>query len=121
MQDDDRRVTRRISFHREATLHLDDQVSPVTIENLSLKGVLFSVDELGHPLVPGQTARLRMQLGAEQALEMVIEVVSRRDDSFGARWIEIDLEDMTHLRNLVSLNLGDASIVDEELSRLISD
>lgn len=119
MEEQDRRLYHRVSFHQSATLDWDGQEQTVRVENLSLKGVLLSGVVAPDGLKTGQTARLNIDLADDSAVEMTIEVVFVRGDQLGARWTVIDLDGMTHLRRLIALNLGDASVVDQELSLIL--
>lgn len=121
MEEQDRRHYHRVSFQQDARLSWGEYSETVRVENLSLKGVLLSGVPTLEGLDAGERARLTIDLADDFSVAMTIELVFLRGDQLGARWVEIDLDGMTHLRRLVALNLGDANVVDQELSSILSD
>ncbi|MEE4638839.1 MAG: PilZ domain-containing protein [Wenzhouxiangella sp.] len=117
---EDRRQFQRVTYECPASLAWQGQAPlPVEVENLSLKGVLLrGVPEDLSPR-PGQSAQLEVTLAPDASMNMALEVAFSSGTRLGASWVEIDLEGMTHLRQLLALNLGDATQVDAELSRML--
>ena len=89
--------------------------------DLSLKGALIDAphDWNGRP---GDRFLLELALGGgdEVVIRMEVSVSHIENDHVGFRCEHIDLDSITHLRRLVELNLGDAEVLDRELSALSS-
>jgi hypothetical protein len=117
---EDRRQFQRVTYECPASLGWQGQAPiPVEVENLSLKGVLLrGIPEELSP-EPGQAAQLEVRLAPEVSMNMALEVAFSSGTRLGASWVEIDLEGITHLRQLLALNLGDAAQVDAELARML--
>lgn len=117
---EDRRQFQRVTYECPAMLSWGGQESlAVEVENLSLKGVLLRGLPEGQGPRPGQSAQLEVSLAPDVAMSMALEVAFSSENRVGARWVEIDVEGMTHLRRLLALNLGDAEQVDAELAHML--
>ncbi|MDR2787888.1 MAG: PilZ domain-containing protein [Candidatus Accumulibacter sp.] len=119
--DQERRKCSRIAFDAPATLTLAGRVSEAIILDLSLKGALI---QLPADTVAADQALCQLRVRLDETLaEIVMEarVTHREGRQAGLRCLSIDLDSVTHLRRLVELNLGDAALLDRELSELIVD
>lgn len=117
---EDRRQFERVHYEGEALL--DREGHPpvsVEVENLSLKGVLLRNLPVGLAPAAGERARLAIRLSPEASMNMSLEIAFFSGTRLGAKWVEIDVDGMTHLRRLIALNLGDAARVDEELAQML--
>lgn len=118
LQSERRRFT-RIPFDAEAELRVGESSWMVTIEDISLKGVL-----LAHPA--GFDAPLGIEMVVEAWLDSDVQLLlpvtlARIDKDFlGCACGVIDLDSITHLRRLVELNLEDSSLLDRELEHLVA-
>lgn len=116
----DRRDFQRVECHRNATLSRTGELpETVRVQNVSLKGVLFDLPAGVTPPRPGEQARLRLALNDEIRIEMSIEMLYCHHGHVGARWHQIDVDSLVHLRQLIALNIGDAEQVDEELAKVV--
>jgi hypothetical protein len=117
---EDRRQFERVDYQGEAILTWGGH-PPVTVEveNLSLKGVLLRNVPEGQAPATGETAKLAISLSDEAQVNMSLEVAFLSGSRLGAKWTEIDVDGLTHLRRLIALNLGDAARVDEELAQML--
>lgn len=118
---DNRRRFSRIQFHRAAELVLGTDRYPVEVIDVSLNGALLQVPP-GFSGRAGQPCSLSIRLEpSESHIRMIGELAHVERGRVGLRREEIDLESMAHLRRLVELNLGDASLLDRELDALVTD
>jgi hypothetical protein len=118
----ERRDFHRIPLHRTATLSRTGELpETVRVQNLSLKGVLFDLPASAPPAKSGEKARLRLSLNDEFQIDMNIEMLYCHRTHVGARWHQIDVDSLVHLRQLIALNLGDAARVDEELAKVVKN
>ncbi len=118
----DRRQFARIPFHGVASLQLRSAISGLRVKllDLSLNGALLEVPN-DVELVLGHTGTLNLQLGPPgDNICMVVELAYVQGQRVGCQCRNIDLDSVTHLRRLVSMNLGDAALLDRELTALIA-
>lgn len=119
----ERRHFSRISFDTVAYLITVDARLAVKVLDLSLKGALLELPEscqieaggpclLSLDLNPGSTEPQRIAMAAE-----IAHVHGRR---VGLLCRSIDLESITHLRRLMEVNLGDATLLDRDLKALVA-
>lgn len=114
----ERRRFRRVPFDGRAELvDASDTVHAGRVYDLSLKGALFEAEGPWQAQV-GESVRFRLELSAEAAVCMQMTVVYEKDDCIGLRCDEIDLDSITSLRRLVTLNAGDESELERDLSAL---
>lgn len=115
----DRRQFWRSVFHAPVQLTLPDESYVVYLLDISIRGAL--VERIGvWSVQAGQKCRLRLELSPEEAITMDM-MVAHEDPAFlGLHCDHIDLDSMTHLRNLVEFNSGDPAMLGRELSALIA-
>lgn len=108
----------RIPFKSDVQLHVAHEVQSVKLLDIALKGAL--VEALHHTEVKkGDTCKLVLPLN--DSIEKIIMqgvVVHLEEHRIGIECRFIDVDSLTNLRRLVALNLGDAALVDRELSLL---
>lgn len=116
MPEDQRRFT-RIPFDAGALLVGDEREWPCELIDLSLKGALIAEPE-GWTGVIGEQYRLTLTLDENTRIDMDVSVAHQESRHVGLECRDIDLDSITHLRRLVELNLGDASLLERELRAL---
>ena len=88
--------------------------------DLSLKGALLRLPA-GTVIVPGSPCLLKVRLSdLDTSIAMAGELAHVEGDLAGMLCRSIDIESITHLRRLIEMNLGDASLLERELKALIS-
>lgn len=113
-----RRQFSRIEFHTEARLTLPTGEVGAEVVDLSLKGALIRLLKDVH-LSPGTPATLRIRLDElGPMIRMDGDVRHHESGYLGFCCRQIDLESVTHLRRLVELNLGNADLLERELTAL---
>lgn len=127
MHSEQRRKFSRVHFREGAILHLAGHGLACEVLDLSLKGALLmcpAVGDVARAAKRGEGCELRLALsGIGSAVVLMIgaiahvEVVGERLH-VGMQCREIDLDSITHLRRLVELNLGDATVLDREMAAL---
>ena len=108
----------RIPFHSDIQLHLASAVQTVHLLDIALKGALV---ESGKPIAVtlGQDCSLLLRLdGHAEKIEMKGRVVHQEGERIGIECRNMDVDSLTSLRRLLELNLGDAALVDRELSHM---
>lgn len=111
----------RISFKSLVRLERSGASYTGILLDICLKGALVSVDELGFKGEKGDKFLFLLHLPDSNIdLQFSSILVHKENSHCGLQFAETDIESMTHLRNLIELNLGDPEQVSEELSFLIN-
>lgn len=116
MQEEQRRFT-RIPFDADAVLSGAGREWRCELIDLSLKGALIREPD-GWTGAAGEHYRLMLTLDEATRIQMDVSVAHRENGHVGLSCRDIDLDSITHLRRLVELNLGDASLLERELMAL---
>lgn len=115
---DEKRRFSRLSFDAETALTVNGEQVVCKLIDISFKGVLLTIPAYV-PLLRGQQARLDIRLnGNDAVISMNVTAAHITGDRIGFYCREIDADSMTHLRRLIELNLGDAELVNRELTQL---
>jgi hypothetical protein len=112
-----RRQHARVLFHAPGDLAFGDGTVGCEVLDLSLKGALLLTPSAA---VLAGAAQLTVALGADARIVMDGEVAGQIGRQLHFRCTAIDLDSMTHLRNLVALNAGDAALLERELTALVA-
>ena len=116
---EERRHYSRIAFDSPAQLVLGDQHLAVRVLDLSLKGALLGLPE-SVELPSGAECLLQVELDETgDRICMQNRIAHGRAGLAGLVCQSIDIDSVTHLRRLVELNLGNADLLQRELSALI--
>lgn len=115
----ERRPFSRIRFNAPAQVTLGGQRVDAEVLDLSLKGALFAWPP-EHPVAVDTPVRVDICLGEQADIFMEGHVAHQEPGRLGVACLSIDLESIQHLRRLVELNIGDADIMERELSELIA-
>jgi len=110
----DRRQFSRVLFHINAALVIDNQIYKVSIDDISLHGVLITDLQSKTPL-QGKSGRLSFFLSDDKS-EVSMDITMIHET--GLQCDAIDIDSVTHLRRLIELNLGDTEQIDKELYQL---
>ncbi len=111
-----RRFT-RIPFDTKVTLQHGGKSWPAQLLDLSLKGALVERPRDWPDQIEG-LIELCLHLNAEVEIRMDAQVVHVENEQLGLACKDIDLDSITHLRRLVELNLGDATLLERDLAAL---
>jgi hypothetical protein len=112
-----RRFLRSV-FQAPARLNLGGHMREVQLLDVSLKGALVDLGEV-LPCPVGTRGRLRLLLSPTTFIAMDIAVSRVQGSRLGLQCLHIDLDSVTHLRQLVQRNAQDPSLLGRELAVLI--
>ncbi len=114
----DHRQFSRIPFHAAIELQCGGGAYRGKLADIALKGALLDLAPVAE-IALGTECRLSLSLG-EDSEKIVMEgtVAHREGGLIGIACRHIDVDSLTNLRRLVELNLGDASLLERELSAL---
>jgi hypothetical protein len=115
---DERRQFSRILFDTKANLSQGDNIWATKIHDLSLNGVLVEKPQDFSP------AEGLIMLGfslpdSDIELQMEATLTYRTGNVLGLKCVHIDVDSISHLRRILELNLGDASLLNRELENFI--
>lgn len=109
----------RSSFLTSARLNMGGRFCDAQVLDLSLKGALVDVGTTRYCEV-GARGRLRLMLTPTIFIAMDVVVKRLQDSRLGLQCVHIDLDSVTHLRNLIERNALDPSMLARELYLLAS-
>ena len=120
---EERRQCSCFFFFSFLSLVFPESTVVVVVVDLSLKGGLIRFPD-GVSIDTGALCTLHVFLDeAEMNHQISLEarVAHVNENYAGLLCVSIDLDSVTHLRRLVELNLGDPSLLERELSALVSE
>ncbi len=115
----ERRRFTRIGFDAHTELQQGPHRWPVTLIDLSLKGLLIERPQ-NWQADRQQPFTAQIQLDAHTQVNMDVRLVHDGDEQLGFACEHIDLDSISHLRRLIELNMGDPAQLDRELGALIT-
>lgn len=114
----DRRLYSRIEFDGRCTINFNQVIHQAHLVDICLTGSLIQATEQ-IDISSGQKANISIDLlAAETSIDISAVLVKREADLLHFKLQNIDLESTVHLRRLLELNLGDASLIERELHQL---
>lgn len=115
----ERRRFWRSDFHAPAHVTLLGRDQAVRLVDISLKGALVE-HEGGWTAQNGQKCHLRLELAPDAVILMESTVTHVDGRRIGLHCDRIDLDSITHLRQLVEHNAADPAVLDRDLAMLVS-
>ena len=115
---DERRQFSRILFDTKACLKQGDNVWETKIHDLSLNGALVQQPADFSPTEGSFTLGFSLP-DSDIELQMDAKLAYRKEQLLGLKCIHIDVDSISHLRRILELNLGDASLLNRELENFI--
>ena len=116
----ERRQFIRVVFDAPARLITAQGVVQVRVLDMSLRGALVAVPDPSL-LRSGSLCRLDLLLGsALERIAMRMHVAHVMGQCVGLRCKATDLDSATHLRRLIELQLGNASLLERDLAELVA-
>jgi len=112
---DEKRYFSRINFKAHSQIEFNDKVYEGELLDLSLRGALLNFKEQ-IPIKMNDSGTLIIHLhSSDIKLIFDAELVHIHENNLGFKFISEDIGTMTHLRNLLSLNIGDYDKITDEL------
>ncbi len=112
---DEKRYFSRIKFKAHSQIEFNDKNYEAELLDLSLRGALLNFKEQ-IPIKMNDSCTLIIHLhSTDIKLIFDAELVHIHENNLGFKFISEDVGTMTHLRNLVSLNVGDYDKITDEL------
>lgn len=116
-QPSDRRQFQRSVFQAPVWLSLPQQQGPAQLLDVSLRGALVRLPPAWR-LRTGELVQLRLQLAEDAAITMQTRVAHVEPPLLGLHCEHIDLDSLTHLRQLLEHNAADPALLERELAAL---
>ncbi len=118
---DDKRYFSRINFTAKSQIDLNDKIYSGELLDLSLRGALIKFEEqISTKMNDKCTLTIHLH-SSDIRLIFDAELVHIHQKGLGFKFISEDVGTMTHLRNLLSLNVGDYDKITDELEFWLSD
>lgn len=115
----ERRQFWRSDFHAPAHVTLLGRDHRVRLLDVSLKGALVEHDR-AWTAQAGQKCHFRLELAPGVTIVMEATVAHVEAQHIGLHCDRIDLDSITHLRQLVERNADDPAILDRDLAMLVA-
>ena len=119
MSHDEKRQFTRVPFVTQVHLSQNEQLWLGHVVDISFKGILvnsstpFTFDE-------AQPVIVEISFDNGSSMKIKAEQAHSNGQFYGFKFLEMDIDDMTHLRNIIMLNLGDDTACERELISLFS-
>ncbi|QXH46248.1 PilZ domain-containing protein [Pseudomonas xanthosomatis] len=118
---DERRRFQRIAFDAPTELRQGERRWPVTLLDLSLKGLLIKGPEPWEADLSQDFEAIIHLNDKVTKVKMQVELRHEEATRLGFICLYIDVDSMSHLHRLVELNVGDSTEMMRELRELIED
>ncbi len=115
----DRRHFLRSVFHAPVRLQLGGHESQAFLHDVSLKGALVEVPASWDGRV-GDACRLHLDLSPDTAIVMETTVAHVEGRHVGLHGERLDLDSMTHLRQLLEHNADNPALLERDLAALVA-
>jgi hypothetical protein len=115
----DRRQFLRSVFHPPVRLRHGETVVPALLHDVSLKGALIEVPANWEGRL-GESCHLSLELSAQATIKMDATVSHIRGQHIGLRCQRMDLDSVTHLRQLVEHNADNPALLERDLATLVT-
>ena len=115
----ERRRFQRSDFHAPAHVTVQGGDRVTRLLDISLKGALVEHDG-SWAAVKGQKCHFRLELGAGAVITMETTVAHVEGRHIGLHCDHIDIDSVTHLRQLVEHNAQDPASLDRDLAMLVA-
>lgn len=110
----------RIEFDAACEVQWQEQIWQAQVLDISLKGILLQRPSKWTVAV-NELCEITVFLnGTEAGIVMAVILRHVEDQRLGFQVQYIDMDSATHLRRLVELNLGDATLLERELGNLLT-
>lgn len=118
---DERRRFQRIAFDAPTELRQGERRWPVTLLDVSLKGLLIKRPEPWEADLSQDFEAIIHLNDKVTKVTMQVELRHEEPTRLGFICLYIDVDSMSHLHRLVELNVGDSTEMMRELRELIED
>jgi hypothetical protein len=119
MTTEEKRQFTRVSFVTQVKLSQGEQLWLGHVVDISFKGILVNSRA---PLTFDKNEAVNAEIFFENGLSMKVKAKEAHHNGplYGFNFLELDVDGMTHLRNIIMHNLGDESACERELISLFS-
>lgn len=114
----ERRQFTRVDFDASVKITQNNALIHTHLIDISLNGLLVKTPN-SYELQADQTAQVKINLSANDEINMTVSLVHSSERILGFRCETIDMESVTYLRRLLELNIGEESAPDRVLSQLV--
>ncbi len=112
---EEKRYFSRINFKAHSRIEFDNNTYEGDLLDLSLRGALLSFKDKISLKMKDRCTLIICLHSSDIKLIFEAELTHIHENNLGFRFLEEDVGTMTHLRNLLSLNVGDYDKITDEL------
>ena len=112
---DEKRYFSSINFTAQTKIELNDNVYEGELLDLSLRGALLSFKDQVPMKMKDKCTLIICLHSSDTKLIFEAELTHIHRNNLGFKFLGEDVDTMTHLRNLLSLNVGDYDKITDEL------
>ena len=116
---EEKRQFTRVPFVTQVKLSQNQQLWLGHVVDISLKGILINS---ATPFTFDEKQAVIAEISFDNEISMRVKVKQAHSNRqfYGFKFLEMDVDGMTHLRNIIMLNLGDDAACERELMALFS-
>lgn len=120
---DEKRQVTRIEFHIKGTIKGKSKEISGEVSDLSLKGLFLQVDQSTDEFSLQEEVSIEIDL-SDPSLDVYIQgdgkIVRIEEHGLGVHLEHIDIDSFTHLKNIISYNVGDHDkVMDEFIDTMV--
>jgi hypothetical protein len=109
----EKRNNTRVPFHVHSVVKYKDFIIEGEVENLSTGGLLLKTTEELAADEPVEITIFLYGMSSHLSLNMIGKIVRKTDDGIAIKFMDMDLDSFIHLRNIVTRNTLDDTVIQE--------
>lgn len=117
IQQTERRSYNRIPFQAEILMQSGNEEWSCNLLDISLCGMLVEPPE-NIDIDLNQPCAMALFLGENVSIHARVRIMHHDSETWGLRWLQIDMSSLQHLRRLLELNTNNPDLLTRELSEL---
>jgi len=115
--DTERRSYSRVPFNAEVLMQCGHEEWSSNLIDISLKGMLVEPPS-GMVIDINKPFAIALFLGEDVSIHARVTITHTNQGYWGLKWLDIDIDGLTHLRRLLELNMENPEMLDREIAEL---
>jgi c-di-GMP-binding flagellar brake protein YcgR len=113
-----RRRFSRVNFPANVEFTVNQHTVAARLIDISINGVLVE-PSVQFKIEMGATARMVLSLSEHEQIDMQLHVVHQHQGCYGCECVSIDIDSLTHLRQLVAYNMDNPELLERQVADLV--
>jgi len=122
---DEKRKMTRVEFHIKGTIRADGRKVSGEVSDLSLKGLFLQLEEPTEHFTLNDEVSIMINLSDPSSdihIQADGKIVRIEEKGLGVHLEHMDLDSFTHLKNIISYNIGDhEKVMDEFVDTMVEN